>query len=301
MADQNESTRTRGCGGGGRGRGTGAARIPVQRAVRALGAQPVVGARARPGDRPAQLRGARRERAGGDGVDLRAPLPRRVQRRAAARAVPARRAELRRAAAARDAGRGRAPPPAGRAAHLRGGVRRRAAASTPCARSPTATWISSPSALYERLEHYVGQSLGELGRGRVPRGRRRLPPARRGRDRAHGAEPRRQPVRAARRSPGSPRASASSRATRRGTSASASRTSAGAWSEAPERTTRRDHARDGGAARRSGRSCSGRPTPSSATSCASATASSRSTSTRRPCGWSQLRLASVGYDRDFGD
>ena len=52
-------------------------------------------------------------------------------------------------------------------------------------------------ALYERLEHHVGQALGDLGRGRVPGSGRRLPPAGRGRDRAHGAEPRRDPVRAA--------------------------------------------------------------------------------------------------------
>ena len=88
-------------------------------------------------------------------------------------------------------------------------------------------------ALYARLEHHVGRLLCDLGRGRVPRGGRRLPPARRGRDRAHRAEPRRHAVRAARRSPGSPRASAWSRATRRGTSASASRTSAGAWTRRP--------------------------------------------------------------------
>ena len=52
-------------------------------------------------------------------------------------------------------------------------------------------------ALYERLEHHVGQALGDLGRGRVPRSGRRLPPARGGRDRPHRAEPRRDPVRAA--------------------------------------------------------------------------------------------------------
>ena len=119
---------------------------------------------------------------------------------------------LRRATAARDAGRRRAPPPAGRAPHLRGGLRRarrdrrRARGRRPQHGSRRRGALRAPRAPRRA-------PLGDLGRGRVPRGRRRLPPARRGRDRAHGPEPRRHPVRAAL-VPGARRGSAPGRARR---------------------------------------------------------------------------------------
>ncbi len=89
-------------------------------------------------------------------------------------------------------------------------------------------------ALYARLEHHVGPSLEERpGRGRLPGRGRRLPPAR-AREWWRGR--RRTSLRASTsgtRSPGWPRGSAWSPATRRATSASASPTPAGAWTPTP--------------------------------------------------------------------
>ena len=195
-----------------------------------------------------QLRGARPERAGGHGLDLRASLPRRVQRRAAARAVPARGAELRRPAAAGDAGRRTSTATCRPSCASTRRSSACAVASTPCARSPTATWISSPRRCTRGSSTTSGKLSATSERGRVPRRGGRLPPARRGRDRPHRAEPRRQPVRAAL-VPGARRGPAPGRA-RRGAAHRHRRLvrapAHGAGARADERG---DHARDRGAAR----------------------------------------------------
>ncbi len=160
-------------------------------------------------------------------VDLRPPFPRRVQRRPAARAVPALGADLRRPAAARHAGRRRAPAPPGRAPHLRRGVRRaRRHRCRPRGRRPQhGSRGRGPLRAARALR---GAAQRDVRRGRVPGCGRRLPPARRGRDRAHGPEPGGHAVRALS-FPGLAEGQRLVRATRLATSASAFRTSAAAW------------------------------------------------------------------------
>ena len=229
------TTRPRRRGPGSRERGARAEARGVQRAVRALGAQPVVRPRARPGDGHNAASQALEPRgAGGDGVDLRAPVPRRVQRGPTARALPARRAELRRRSSLL------ATQVSDEHRHLQAvlriyeevfGVqrrdRRRARGRRPQHGPRRRARCTSASI------HYVGHLSVELGRGRLPRGRRRLPPAGRGRDRPDGAEPRRRPVRAA--VVPRPRRGAAPRRPRRGTPHRDRRDlrAASAWSGTP--------------------------------------------------------------------
>ena len=297
MADPQRTARARGCGGGGRGRRPGAASIPVQRALRALGAQPVVGARARPRDRPAQLRGARRERAGRawSGSSRTASTP-----SSASRGCSRRSCSRRRPTTCSCCSRRRSPTSTATCRPSCASTRRSsacAAASTPCARSPTATWISSPrrstrassttsgklSATSDEDEFLAAVVVYHLlAEGVIARTAQNLAATQYERLAFPGlAEGQRLVARDEARHIG-----IGVSYVRRRMDQAPERTTAvitrvieellGLWAELL------------GPGRRRAR----RPRP------LAATGSSRSTSTARPCGSSELRLASVGYDAE---
>ena len=127
--------------------------------------------------------------------------------------------------------------------------------------------------------------LGELGRGRVPRGRRRLPPAGRGRDRPDGAEPRGQPVREA--LVPRPRRGPAPRRPRRGTPHRHRRDVRAAAHGAGSRAHARGHHTPArGAADALVGPARARERRDDRARAHAATGSSRSSSTRRRCGWS---------------